>query len=309
VIVFLNPRASYGRAAAKWKRVRPELERRVGRFEVVEIGAPDAVSAAVSAAAARGERVFVAAGGDGTVNLVANAVLGATDMPGERLRLGAVGLGSSNDFHKPFRRDAFIRGVPARVDCGRTEARDVLRVDLAGADGRRAPRHAVNNASIGVAAEANASFNDPTPFVRAVRRVSVDAAIVASVMRTLARRRDIQCRIAVDGSDAGSFRVSSLGFVKNPHFAGAFCYDTPVAPDDGRMSVHLCEGLTRLEVLTTLAALSRRRFAGRPKTRTWVGRRALVEADVDFALEMDGEVVYARRVEFSVVPRALLVCR
>ncbi len=123
----------------------------------------------------------------------------------------------------------------------------------------------------------------------------MNAAIVASVIETIATYRDVECRLTIDGADAGTFLVSSLGVIKNPHFAGSFCYDTPIEPDDGKLGVNLCERLTRFQVLATLAALSRKRFSGRPKTRTWIGERVLVEGARSFALETDGEVTRARR--------------
>jgi len=307
MIVILNTKASDGRGRAKWERVRPELERRAGRLRVLEVGSPESVGAAVREAAARGERTFIAAGGDGTVNLLLNAIMELGE--GVDIALGAVGLGSSNDFHKPFEKRAFVSGVPVRVDCGRADQRDVIRIDVEDETGHLSTRYAIINASVGIAAAANASFNDPTRFVRGMRRLSVNAAIVASVLRALATYRDVGCRITIDGNDEGTFSVSSLGIIKSPHFAGAFCYDTPIGLDDGMLGINLCERLTWFQVLATLAALSRRRFAGRPKTRSWTGQRVCVVGDRAFALEMDGEVVTARRAEFTALRKRMRCCR
>lgn len=306
MLVFLNPGASYGRAGARWRAIRDELAERAGGFEVEEILSAEGTADSMRRAIEGGERVLVAAGGDGTVNLVLNAMMGLTEE--REMTLGAVGLGSSNDFHKPLGRDSLVAGVPVRLDCERARPCDVIRVDSEGDDGVRATRFAIINASLGITAEANASFNAPARIVRAARGVSVDAAIVASVLRTLATYRDVQCRITIDGTEEGAFSVSNLGVIKNPHFAGSFCYDTPIEPDDGLIGVNLCERLTRLQALATLAALSRRRFLGRPKTRSWIARRARVEGDRAFALETDGEVVRARTVEFSVVPKRIRCC-
>ncbi len=107
----------------------PELERRAGAFDVEEVGPFDCVAASVREAVAKGERAFIAAGGDGTVNLLLNAVMelgsGVTD-----IRIGAVGLGSSNDFHKPHGPDSVIAGVPVRVDCNSARPCDVIRIDF-----------------------------------------------------------------------------------------------------------------------------------------------------------------------------------
>jgi len=308
VLVFLNTRAGHGRAAARWRKVSPELERRAGAFGVEEVGPFDCVQASVREAVAKGERAFIAAGGDGTVNLLLNAIMELGDRVAD-ITIGAVGLGSSNDFHKPHGPDSVIAGVPVRIDCKRAKPCDVIRVDFEERDGQKATRHAIINASLGITAEANAAFNEPTGFIRAARRLSVDAAIIASIIHTLATYRDIDCRLVIDGMDEGTFPISSLGIIKNPHFAGSMCYDTPIEPDDGQLGINLCEGLNPFQALMTVAALHRRRFRGRPKTRSWVGKSVVVEADRTFALETDGQVVEALSVAFSVLPGRIMCCR
>jgi diacylglycerol kinase family enzyme len=330
VLVFLNRRASYGRAASRWETVRPALEKRAGEFDVEEVGSPESVAGSIGHALARGERTFVAAGGDGTVNLLVNAIMmldggdlarpddgggpdarEATGDPqdGPGIALGAVGLGSSNDFHKPFGRDSVVAGVPVRIDHSNARPCDIIEIDLEDDEGNRARRYAIINASLGITAEANASFNAPGAFVRAARKFSVDAAIVASVLGTVASYRDIGCSLTLDGSYTGDFSVSNLAVIKNPHFGGSFCYDTPIAPDDGQLGINLCERLTPLQALATLAALRKHRFLGRPKTRSWIGTRVSVRGDRTFALETDGEVVRARSAEFGVIPKAIRCCQ
>jgi diacylglycerol kinase (ATP) len=285
--------------------VRQPLQARLGRFEVEEIR-PDGLNAQIRAARARGESEFIAAGGDGTVNLLLNAILETDPLDGTEVALGAIGLGSSNDFHKPFRSDSFVAGVPARVDSSRARARDVIRIDYGDPDGRPRRRFALINASLGITAEANFRFNAPGRLIRTARKLSIDAAIVAAVLQTLVSWRDVVCRLRIDGREEGTFAVTNLGLIKNPHFAGSFCYDHE--PADGALGIHLCARLSPIEAVGMLAALHRRRFRGRPKTRSWVGKGVLVEADRPFALEADGEVVRARRAEIRVLPRRIRCC-
>jgi diacylglycerol kinase family enzyme len=305
--MLLNRLASYGRAAARWEAIRDEIESRTGPFEVEAVVSREAVAASVRKAAGRGERVFVAAGGDGTVNAVLNALLALEDV--SDACLGAVGLGSSNDFHKPFHPGAFIGDVPLRIESSGARLMDVIRIEFADAEGRSSTLFAAMNASLGITAESNANFNAPTRFARAARRFSVDAAIVLSILRTLATYRDLECSLSIDDSQIGSVLVSNLGVIKNPHFGGTLAYDTPIEPDDGKLGINLCENLSRLQALATVAALRRRRFRGRPKTRSWIGERVSVEADRTFALEADGEIAYARKAYFEVVPKRIRCCR
>lgn len=305
-LVLLNPRASYGRARAAWNRVGRLVEERLGRVGVMVVASRSDVDDAVRSALAAGERTFVAAGGDGTVNSVATSLLtsgGAGDAA-----MGAIGLGSSNDFHKRDRPGERLAGVPVRLDRAGARPQDVIRIDYEDESGSPGTRYAVLNASLGITAAANACFNEAPGPVRLARRLSMDAAIVASVLRTLAYYRDIPCDLWVDDGHEGTVMVSNLGIIKNPHFAGSFCYDAPIEMDDGRLGVNLCERLTPFQSLVTLAALSRRRFTGRPKTRSWVAAGARIEAQTAFALETDGEVSRVRSARFTVMPRALVCC-
>ena len=105
-LVALNPRAGGGRAGERWQRVRPSLS---GRYacQQVSLDADGRWVSIVERAVTDGVRLFFAAGGDGTVNLLLNALRRTRgQVPLERLVLGAVGLGSSNDFHKPIGRTA-----------------------------------------------------------------------------------------------------------------------------------------------------------------------------------------------------------
>src|ERR1035437_1805055 len=113
--VILNPNAHGGRAVELWNRVA-----RCVPGSVMADGAPAAIAHAI----ALGERIFIAAGGDGTVNALLNAIVEAKGaLPLDAFTLGAVGLGSSKDFPKPFAR--VENGIPLKVDDARTTPRDV----------------------------------------------------------------------------------------------------------------------------------------------------------------------------------------
>ena len=112
-----------------------------------------------------------------------------------------------------------------------------------------------------------------------------------------------------NGREERRVAVTNLGVVKNPHFAGSFCYDMPIKPDDGRLGVHLSMGLSLRERIGLLAALRRSRFQGRPKTMSWMATRVSVKGDRVFALEADGEVIHADRAEFQILPKRVRCCR
>ncbi len=304
-LVLLNPGCNYGTGRRRWDKVCAGLRGRIGNFDVVEFGPADSVKDLAARSLDAGVRFLVAAGGDGTVNVILNALF-ELGRAGE-VTLGAVGLGSSNDFHKPFRKEEFIAGHPARVGLDSARPVDVIRIDYTdrGAGGTR---YCLLNASIGVTAEANAFFNSRSNVIRTLQRVSVDAAVTAAAVRTMLGFTNIPCRIKVDDDGELEFDVSNMGVIKRPNFAGSLCYDTPVALDDGRMAVNVAHGLSFFGRIAAFVALSRGQFSGRPGTMITYGTRVEVSSPRGFAVELDGEIVRADRARFSVVPKGMKVC-
>ena len=314
MLVLVNPNAGGGTAAERWKIVEPEVRREAGGadagpVETVPVASPDQLRGLVVDRLVRGERTFVAAGGDGTVHELVNALVPALGSgPLEDIRLGAVALGSSNDFHKPLADRRLLGGVPVRLDVARARAHDVGELRYRDASGREGRRWWLVNGSVGITAEANAFFNGTDPVVRRLKRRATGLAIGWAALRTLWRVRPRRFHVILDEEPGEWLTLSNLGVVKNPHFAGDFRYDSPLEPDSGRFHVHVLGDLSRPGLLRALARLARGRFAGTPGARTLVGRRLLLRAPEPFAVEVDGEVLVVREAEFTLHPRRLALC-
>jgi diacylglycerol kinase family enzyme len=308
MIVILNPNAGGGTAQATWCRIEPRVREIVGEFELATVDRPEWVHRLVADRLEQGETDFVAAGGDGAVNLVATCLLESAPVEDlGRIRLGAIGLGSSNDFHKPQSDHGRIDQVPYRLDFDAASLVDVCHVDYTDQDGRRHHRPWLINASIGATAEANGFFNRPDPLLRFLKRHATGLAILYAAVVTLLRRPSRKLVFSLDGHASQQARVANLGVVKNPHFTGALRYDSPHCPDDGQFYVHMLANVTRPRLLLALARLSRGRFSGQRGARSWRATRLVVRAETPFALEGDGEVVFTSDASFSVIPRQLKV--
>ena len=281
-LVLLNPAAARGADARVLALARREVAARFAAVEA-ELDAAGRWRAAVGSALAGGTRAFVAAGGDGTVHALLEALVERRgNVPLEQVALGVVALGSSNDFVKPFRPGD--GPVALRLDAARATPRDVARVTTIGPSGEERTTLLAVSASAGVAAEGNALFE-------AGRRPGrgAAAAIAASALRAVARHRDFAARLRHDGEEE-EVPLSSLSVLKSTWLSGALRYDLPVAPADGLLGVALCAGMGRLRLLSTLAGLLRGRFRGRPGTRSFLTPSLRVSADAPFLLEVDGEV-------------------
>jgi len=307
MLVLVNPQAGAGNGLHRWRRVIPLLDRRLATAE--RCVAPDAARAAqaIRDALAAGEREFVAAGGDGTVNLVVSTLLAHTAPPDRgHLRVGAIGLGSSNDFHKPHRPESALAGVPARLDFDRVVPHDVGRMRYWTTGGWHC-RHWILNASIGITAEGNRRYNDD-PRVARAKHIHPDLGMAWAALGALRDGHPRPMDVGSDGARPARMSVTNIGVVKNPHFTGMLRYDTPYEPGSGLFDVHLLGDVGALARARAFAALCRGRFTGLPGTASWRARRLRVTADRPFAVEGDGEVITTTDVTFSLDPQALAVC-
>ena len=302
-VVLVNPGARGGRAWTRLARAWPAVTE---RFEprVVELDEGGRWRGEVEDALGHGVRHFVAAGGDGTVGALADALWQARDpVPLAALTLGAIGLGSSNDFHKPPR--SRVGGVPFRLDGG--DRRDVGRVAYVDATGEERQRAFLVSASLGLTAAANAFFNRGDALLRALRRPWTGGAIAYAALHEVPRGGGVSLELVLPARRE-RVRAASLSILKTRHLAGGLAFDTPVAPDDGALAVNLVEDRGRLATLATLLSLARGRFVGRPGARHWSVPALVVEAAAPVPLEIDGEVVLARRARFDVLAESIRAC-
>lgn len=303
-VLILNPAAAQGTAQRKYAAVRSAVESQLDVRRAM-LDATGVWQAVLREELSRGTRLVVAAGGDGTVGAVVNAIVSTRSAALGEVTLGAVGLGSSNDFHKPVRQSS--ARIPLRIDWGGAAPRDVARARFLDGSGTVRERLFVVSASLGLCARASARFNRGDALLRALKPRWVCAAIGYAALATLARHRPDHVRLSV-GGEVTELWLDNLSVGKTPHLAGAFRYDTSVSANSGLLAVNLCESRGRRALLGTLARLARGRFAGRRGTRFWAAREASIELESPTALELDGETVCARSAWFDVLPERIRAC-
>ena len=306
MLVIVNPNANNGRARTKWQQIRSQVADLVGPFNECVAPDPDAVRHCIANALGRGEHRFVAAGGDGTVNLVMTDLVElASPAVLEHISFGAIGLGSSNDFHKPKR--TTIDGVPCRLDFSHSLRHDIGRTVYVDPTGACGVRHWLINASVGTTAAGNWLYNRAAGLVGWLKRCSASLGMIGAALTAVVRNRRVPVTLEREDGSRESLLLCNLGIVKNPHFTGVLKYDSPYEPNSGDFFVHLLVSASLWDTIVTLARLARGRFAGRVTARTWRTRHLVLESTEPFAVEGDGEIVLARRVEFDLEPFTLAV--
>jgi diacylglycerol kinase family enzyme len=256
------------------------------------------------------ERLFVAAGGDGTINALLNAIMNRIDRTAmERLTLGAIGLGSSNDFHKPHETATFVGGFPAAIDAERALPRDAGRLSYVGG-GCPQQKYFLVNASIGVTANANHLFGNPDPLLRGLKYLSTPMAIAYAALKTIAVARNLHVTLRAGTEHTYNLDLTNLAVLKSPYVSGNLKYPLEVDAGNGFFEVVVHHSLSRTELLTLLLDLARnRRNGAKPEANSFQTSSLSISAEEEFAVEFDGETILTREVNCCVMHRALKVCR
>lgn len=309
MLVVVNTAARAGKAVRSWNMIRAALPGELNGANTLILNESPDWDQKIKKAILDGERRFVAAGGDGTVNLLLQKLVqyaGPDLLP--KLNLGAIGLGSSNDFHKPLSAANRYSSCPVHINFSSTIRRDVG--VLAFRDDRNfwQTRYWLLNASIGVTADANARFNRPGGLLKVLKKTSPSLAILYTAISAILNFRNKTVSIEFDGAPARQVRLSNLAVLKSPHVSGSFCYEFPAEYDSGQFYIHLCRGMHAGRLLQMLMHLSRGRLRGLPGTNSFKMNKLAVKADRPFNVEFDGEVISTRQARFTLYPARIGVC-
>ncbi len=310
MVIILNPFAAGGNALNKWKKIERQALQKGAQAELFVMNGKIPLNDFVTQKLAQGQQQFIAAGGDGTVNLILQALLNQNHANNlQHIKLGAIGLGSSNDFHKPFNKEAFLGAVPVKTDFTSAALQDIGVLSFEDDKGHPTKRYWINNASVGITAEANGFFNSPNSFLHFLKKHSTGWAIVYAALHTIFTYKNKRMDIRF-GQEAGkTINVTNLGVIKNPHFSGSFSYDAPYEKNSGYFYVPLCHDLSLSQTLKTLWHLSQTEFSGLPNTIMFRVNQLDVQAEQPFVVEFDGETVVTRHAVFSIRKKLIQVCQ
>ena len=252
----------------------------------------------------RNIKCIISAGGDGSINYILNAIIACLGESPAEMHLGAIGLGSSNDFMKPVSK--VLSGIPVRIDHDHPTSADIGKVTFFDKYSVYRSRYFIVNASIGVTAEANLLFNEGDFFINRMKDRFINATILYTAVKTIITYRNLAVQLAY-GNVMEKINISNMSVVKNPNISGSFKYDQEISINDGYLGLNYFYDLGKLELLKALYDLKRGKFAGKPKRRSVLVKSVKITSGELMALETDGEVTFANDIEFSIIPEGIQV--
>ncbi len=286
VQVVLNPAADRGRAGERHEELLRALAQAGVDAAVSLTERPGHAVELARDALQAGVRIVAAAGGDGTIHEVAQALVG-TDAA-----LGVLPMGSGNDYIRALGIAKDLAGAAAVLARGRERALDVASVN---------GEFSLNSFGMGVEGQIAADY-------RRMRFLKGEIGYLYATILEVVKFRAFRAEVAGDGwTFAG--KLLSVSVMNGPYAGGGYRLAPQAQPDDGLLDVGLIGNYPRLV-----------RFAVLPKTRdgTYLNlarvhaKRAAqvkIQSDRPLPVHMDGELLpeLVEELEISLRPRALHV--
>jgi diacylglycerol kinase (ATP) len=284
--VILNPSAgnrfSVGGSGTQPADIEAILHEVGIEAEIVETGSADEARALAGEAARSGEQRIAVAGGDGTIGVVASALIGT------QTALGILPLGSIMNIPR-------MLGLPRDVAAAATVLADgaVRAMDVGFVRGRPF----FESGSVGM----NAAV-----FSEASRLEDGDRRWILRTIWVALRYRPSRMRIELDDR---VLRTRALTVtVSNGPYTGTGMTVAPEARlDDGRLDVRVFERFSKFELARHFFSIMFGRRAYAPKVSTYRSRRVRITSVHPLPARADSHDLGSTPVEFSVEPHALRV--
>jgi diacylglycerol kinase family enzyme len=284
--LILNPRAG----VFSIERLRGLIARELGGLDVqfYELGRNENIRGVVKSAIKEGNTDIIAAGGDGTVSGVANAVAGTS------ATLGILPTGTANMLAREL-------GIPLSVTLAAQLIRrglDIVNID-AMSDGQR---NYVYQVIIGTGPEA---FSKIT---RAEKRAFGRSVYALAGLRLLTQYNPIKVRAIIDGREvkmwANQINITSAGILG----LAPFRLGPGIRPDDGQVEIIAMRGRTRLEFIDSGLDLMFRNYQKSRGLRYFTARHEIsIESEPSTVIKADGEFVGNTPITLRVLPGAVHV--
>jgi diacylglycerol kinase (ATP) len=295
-LLLVNPAAGGGQAKEVLPGLRTFANQRHWDLEICVNEDAKRLSAQAREAAAAGRKRILVLGGDGTLQLLVNALV---DFP--ETVLGVIPAGGGNDLAASLGLTGDCVASAAAILDGEICQVDAVRVRTA--DGRE--RLYVGGGGVGLDAEAARHASG------VYRNLRGRSRYLLSAVRALLGFHSVPVRIQMIGPEIQDIKASVLlvGILNTPSY-GAGLYLAPEArTDDGKLDLVVLEAHNFVEVLALIPALAKSGELRTKRVQRFRVERVRIETEKPCRFHGDGEIFGETPVEVSVVPRAYRMLR
>ena len=297
VLVLANPAAGGGRAREALPALRRFATRARWNAEFQVAANAEDLALRAREAAADGTRQIFVLGGDGTFQVLLNAI----ELP-SHVQLGILPAGGGNDLAGSLGLPADPVESASLLMNGVSDFLDVAQASTA--DGNK--RLYAGGGGVGLDAEAARYAGG------ALRHLRGRSRYLLAAIRALIGFHSIGVRVQFEpgGEEELRANVLVLGVLNTPSYGAGLRLAPAARPNDGRLDLVALEDLTLPEIVAVLRSLVATGELGTTRrVRRFPIRWVRIETDRACLFHGDGEILGPAPVEISVLPRAVRVLR
>lgn len=286
-VFIINPAAGKGRALKLIPIIQEYFKGKPDEY-LIKVTEYPGHATKIAREYAQGEvcRIY-SLGGDGTVNEVVNGIAGTN------ASLGVIPAGSGNDFIRSICGEYNVREVVADTIGG-----EERRIDLARANGK----YFINISSIGF--DADVVYN-AQKFKR-LPCVTGSMAYLFSLIYTIFKNKINEVIVTIDDKKI-NLKIL-LAAVANGRFYGGGMLPAPDAVlDDGLLDICLVQEVNRLKMLTLFPKYMKGEHGQIKYVSFLRGRKIKIESKKTISLNIDGEILTGKDIEFEILKGAINV--
>lgn len=303
-LVIVNPKSAAGATRDKWSATVSDLRAHFGPFAVAFTKGPGDGADLAKRAALAGRKFIIACGGDGTINEVANGIIGS----GEDAELGVLPSGTGGDFRRSLGMPFTVRDAAAALRSGVTKTIDVGKVTFSDHSGDTVSRYFVNVSSAGLAAKIvkqvkSTSIFDWLP----VESIRGKANFAASTLKQVADLSPALLRVRFDNGEEHGLQTLAFCIANARYFGGGMAIAPDAKMNDGLFDVVNIGDISTLRILLNGISLYRGTHTSLPEVKVTRARRIEISSAEEVLIETDGELPGRLPAVYEVVPAAIRV--
>lgn len=304
VRLVLNPQAGAGAAGRRLPEIVRAFQRRGISYEVARTASPGDATRIARASFDDGVDIIAVAGGDGTLNEVAQAYLDDTGNARSGPDLALIPAGTGGDFKRTVHLSESIDDAVERLHSGTVELLDLGILQLVGWHGETITRAFVNITSFGMGGVTDRLVN------RAPKWMGGKAAFFVGAARAMVSYHNAHVRVRVDGKQFLDGRVFNVAIANGRYFGGGMLVAPDADPSDGVLEVVAMGDLSKVEALRLSNRIYKGTHLGTPKVTATRGSAIEAEAvdpSTHVLLDMDGETPGRLPIRVTLAPKLLRV--
>lgn len=298
--LIVNPSAGGGKAQNHIHEIEMLLRERNIAFEIDVTACPGDASNIVVKAITDGFRKFIVAGGDGTLNEVANGILFQNTVPSTHIILAQLPLGTGNDWRRTY-------GIPDRLaDCidiikkGKTIFQDAGLVHYS-AQGKTNKKYFINVAGCGFDAHVTMDANQ-----NKLKGKSGTMTYIGSLISSIYTYKEPKVRVEMDGKKTDLELFTLLAGICK--YAGNKMKLVPHAiPNDGLLQTIKVRKISRLKIILNIARLFSGSFTKLAEVESGSCKNIKVSSESPLLFQIDGESVGEAPFEIEILSSCLCV--